>query len=470
MMAYMDFLAGKAIVVRPHGLSVGASAIHPSRFAFQRDVVRWLVRKGRAACFAATGLGKAGMAIEACRLTGERALILTPLGVVGQFVEEGRGLGVEIVAARQQSEAHPTGITVANYDRLHRLDLSSFGCVALDESSCLKHEDAKIRARLIEACRETPFRFAFSATPAPNDHAELANHAEFLGVMERREVLATFFVHANERNADGTPKKGAKRQEWRLKGHARQPFYRWLASWSMSLKRPSDLGYADDGYLLPDLSIRPTIVPTDWKRPGELFASELKGIQDRAAVRKATLADRVKATVDLITSEPDEPWIVWVGLNDEGRELAKALPGSVLIEGNDSADAKLEAARRFRAGETRVLISKVSIFGFGLNWQHCARMAFVGLSDSYEQYHQAIRRCWRFGQQRAVDAYVVLTEPEEVIFANVLRKERDFERMTDELVRHVALYERDELDGIQRTEDLAHAQATRLPSWLKGAA
>jgi hypothetical protein len=385
---YHRFLARKALVVRPAGITVSPDAVHPRQLGHQRVLTQWMLGKGRAACFAATGLGKAGMAIEGCRLTGQRSLILTPLGVVQQFVDEGRRLDVEVTAARQQSEAHPTGITVANYDRLHLFNLDDFGCLVADESSCLKHEDAKIGTRLIEASRDIPFRFAYSATPAPNDHAELARHAEFLGVMERREVLATFFVHANK--ADGS-----KGQEWRLKGHARAPFYRWLASWGMTLKRPSDLGFSDAGYALPPLTIRPVIVKTDWTRPGELFASELKGIQDRSAVRRATFADRVGAALELIRDEPDEQRIIWCGLNDEQNAIAAALGDRcVSISGSMAPEDKIAAERRWRRGDVRYLVSKVSIFGYGMNWQHCARMTFVGLSDSYEQYHQGIRRIW----------------------------------------------------------------------------
>jgi hypothetical protein len=269
-------------------------------------------------------------------------------------------------------------------------------------------------------------------------------------------MLAAFFVH------DDTG--------WRLKGHAREPFYRWLASWGMSLQRPSDLGYSDDGYALPPLEITACLVPTTFTRPGQLFATDLKGIGDRAAVRRETLSERVRAAADLILSEPDEPWIAWVGLNDEGRELAKLIPGSVLVEGQDSPDQKADAIERFVSGETRVIISKTSIFGFGLNLQRCARMVFVGLSDSYEQYFQAIRRCWRFGQQRGVHAYIVLTEPEEAIYANVCRKQREAEATAAELVKHVAAFERAEIASVSRREDTPHTQPLRLPAWMQGAA
>ncbi len=455
-MQYTDFLASKALTVRPSGIDVDDAAIHPSLFPFQRDMVRWSLRKGRAALFETTGLGKTRQQIEWARLTGERALIVAPLAVARQTVREGALIGVPITYARSQADAAPSGITITNYEMLHAFDPSVFGAVVLDESSILKNFEGKVRTQLIRSFRDTPYRLCATATPAPNDIAELANHAEFLGIMKREEMLATFFVHDDV--------------GWRLKGHAREPFYRWMASWGMSLQRPSDLGYSDDGYNLPPLEITARLVPTSWVRDGQLFATELKGITDRTAVRKETLSERVKAAADLILSEPDEPWIAWVGLNDEGRELAKLIPDAVLVEGQDSPDQKAEAIERFISGEVRVIISKTSIFGFGLNLQRCARMAFVGLSDSYEQYFQAIRRCWRFGQQRPVHAYVVLTEPEEVIYTNVCRKQREAEATIGELVKHVAEFEQAEIGNMTRREDTPHTEMMQSPSWLPLAA
>lgn len=454
--AYADFLAGKAIVVRSSGRDVAAEEIHPGLFPFQRDMVRWSARKGRAALFEYTGLGKTRQQLEWARLTSERVLIVAPLAVARQTIREGRAIDVEVTYARHQRDAAPEGLTITNYEMLHAFDPSAFGAVVLDESSILKNFEGKTRTGLIRAFKDTPYRLCATATPAPNDISELANHAEFLGVMKRAEMLAAFFVHDD--------------QGWRLKGHAREPFYRWLASWGMSLTRPSDLGYPDDGYALPPLEITAVLVPTTFVRPGQMFATNLKGIGDRAAVRRETLSERVKAAAELILGEPDEPWIAWVGLNDEGRELAKLIPGAVLVEGQDSPEAKTEAIERFISGETRVIVSKTSIFGFGLNLQRCARMAFVGLSDSYEQYFQAIRRCWRYGQTRPVHAYIVLTEPEEVIYANVCRKQREAEATAAELVKHVAAFERAEIASVGHRDDRTHDQPLRIPAWLGGAA
>lgn len=452
-MSYQAFLASKALVSRPAGRDVDPADIHPSLFAFQRDLVRWSVRKGRAALFADTGLGKTRMQLEWARLTGTRTLILAPLAVARQTVDEGAAIDIEVTYARRQQDAHPTGITIANYEMLHAFNPAAFGAVVLDESSILKNFEGRVRTELIRAFRDTPYRLACTATPAPNDIAELANHAEFLGVMKREEMLAAFFVHDD--------------QGWRLKGHAREPFYRWLASWGMSLKSPSDLGYSNAGYVLPPLEITACLVPTAFTRPGQLFATDLKGISDRVAVRKETLSERVGAAVNIVEAEPDEPWIVWCGLNGEQDAIATHLgERAISIYGTLPPDVKEARMQAWIAGERPVLVTKPSLAGFGLNLQRCARMIFVGLSDSYEAYYQSIRRCWRFGQQRPVHAYIVLTEPEEAIYANVCRKQREAEATSAELAKHVAAFERAEIASVGRREDTPHTQPVQLPHWL----
>lgn len=458
MSDYDTFLTGKRMVVPNAGIDVPADDLGAYLFPFQRDLVRWSLRKGRAALFADTGLGKTVMQLEWARLlhlhTGGRVLVLAPLGVALQTEAEAARFGVPVVYARSLAQAGPA-ITITNYEMLHAFDPAAFVGVVLDESSILKSFEGKVRTALIAAFAATPYRLCCTATPAPNDIAELANHAAFLGIMSREEMLAAFFVHDD----DG----------WRLKGHARENFYRWLASWGMSIRRPSDLGYADDGYILPGLSIERTILPTDFVPAGQLFATTIKGIGDRAAIRQRTLPERVRAASDLINADPTEPWIAWVGLNEEGRALARLVPDAVLVEGDQSPEEKAEALRRFVAGEVRVLVTKVRIAGFGLNLQHCARMVFVGLGDSYEQYYQAIRRCFRFGQRRPVVAHIVLTEPEEVIHANVMRKEAEADQTARELVRHVAEYGRREIGaGHALTNDYAAARPMVLPRWLLG--
>jgi hypothetical protein len=451
---YSEFLDSKRITVPSVGVTVDPNELHADLFPFQRDLVRWSLQKGRAGLLADTGLGKTPMQLEWARMIGERTLILAPLAVARQTVREGTKWGIPVKYARAQYQAAPEGITITNYEMLPQFEPSQFGAVVLDESGILKNFEGKVRTGLIKTFSNTPYRLACTATPAPNDIAELANHAEFLGVMTRVEMLATFFVH----DEDG----------WRLRGHARDAFYRWLASWAMTIKRPSDLGYSDDGYVLPALSIKLALVPTDYTPPGQLFSISLSGIGERSKVRRDTLAARVQQTADLILSEPDEQWLAWVGLNDEGRELAKLIPGAVLVEGSDNPDAKAEALMGFADGNIRVLISKTSISGFGMNWQNCARMVFCGLSDSYESYYQAIRRCWRFGQKRPVIAHVVLTEPEEPIYQNVLRKEREAAELSMELVKHVAEFEKQEIGNVRAADDVwAMNHEMEVPEWLR---
>jgi hypothetical protein len=451
---YAAFLESKRITVPSVGVTVDPNQLHAGLFPFQRDLVRWSLQKGRAGLLADTGLGKTPMQLEWARMIGERTLILAPLAVARQTVREGAKWGIPVKYARAQYQAAPEGITITNYEMLPQFEPSQFGAVVLDESGILKNFEGKVRTGLIKTFSDTPYKLACTATPAPNDIAELANHAEFLGVMTRVEMLATFFVH----DEDG----------WRLRGHARDAFYRWLASWAMTIKRPSDLGYSDDGYVLPELSIKLALVPTDYTPPGQLFSISLSGIGERSKVRRDTLAARVQQTADLILSEPDEQWLAWVGLNDEGRELVKLIPDAVLVEGSDNPDAKAEALMGFADGNIRVLISKTSISGFGMNWQNCARMVFCGLSDSYESYYQAIRRCWRFGQQRPVIAHVVLTEPEEPIYQNVLRKEREAAELSMELVRYVAEFEKQEIGNVRAAGDVwAMNHEMEVPEWLR---
>lgn len=428
---YTEFLESKRLTSSHSGVEVESVELHSALFPFQRDLTRWALRKGKAAIFADTGMGKTPMQLAWAQRAARRTLILAPLAVAQQTVREGQKFGIPVTYARAQAKAARSGITITNYEMLEHFDVAEFGAVVLDESSILKSFEGKTRTALIETFAHTPMRLCCTATPAPNDIAEIANHAEFLGIMTRVEMLAAFFVHDD--------------QGWRLKGHARQPFYRWLASWGMSLKRPSDLGYSDDGYELPQLKILPRIIQSDYVPEGQLMATSLKGVGDRARVRRGTTAQRVQAAGDIINSETGERWLAWVGLNDEGRELARLIPDAVLVEGCQSPEEKADALTRFADGQTRVLITKPSIAGFGLNFQHCARMVFVGMGDSYEQYYQAIRRCWRFGQTRLVQAHIVLTDIEETVYQNVLRKEREAETTANELVKHVAEFEKVEI-------------------------
>ncbi len=432
-MTYADFLATKRAIVPTLGPSTDGTP-SPILFPFQRDLTRWAVRKGRAALFADTGLGKTLMQLEWARLTGERTLILAPLSVARQTVREAAKLDLTITYSR--GEVHD-GITITNYEMAEHFDPSQYGAVVLDESSILKALDGKTRKRLTEMFSETPYRLCCTATPAPNDIAEIGNHAEFLGIMAHHEMLSAFFVHGS------SDEKGGK-DGWRLKGHAEEAFYRWLASWSMAVRKPSDIGYEDDGFALPPLTVRPEFVEADYVPEGQLFFGGLKGITDRSAVRRATLQTRVDRAAALVNNNDDQ-WIVWHGLNDEGTALIAAIPGAVLVEGSQTPEQKADALERFQDGEFRVLVTKPSIAGFGMNFQNAHRMAFVGLSDSWEAYYQSIRRCWRFGQTKPVEAVIVLSDAEAAIYENVMGKEQEAKRMQERLIKHVADFERGEL-------------------------
>lgn len=434
-LTYAEFLAAKKLTSATVGRDLNGTQPHPRLFPFQSAIVRWAARKGRAAVFADTGLGKTFIQLEWARLLGERTLIVAPLSVARQTIREAAKIDVPVTYSRDGEAAD--GITITNYEMVHRFDPAAFGAVVLDESSILKALDGKTRRMLTEMFAATPLRLACTATPVPNDLAEIGNHAEFLGVMTHREMLSAFFVHGSL--DDG-------RDGWRLKGHAEDAFFRWLASWGMAVRTPSDIGYSDEGYLLPPLTIEPSFVTTEYVPEGQLFFGGLKGITDRVAVRRQTLEQRCDTAAALVNGNADQ-WLVWHGLNDEGHMLADIIPGAVLVEGNQPPDAKAAAMEAFQDGRTRVLVSKPTICGFGMNFQNAHRMAFVGLSDSWEQYYQAIRRSWRFGQTQPVDAHIVLSDAEAAIFENVMAKEREAKMMQSRLIEHVAEYEREELSG-----------------------
>ncbi len=419
---YSDFLAGKAAGVPEHGRTVDAGAVHPYLHQWQAEIVSWAARRGRAAIWADTGLGKTLMQIEWARLMagpGESALIVAPLAVCAQTVREAAKVGVTATYVRSGDQVGP-GLYVTNYEMVDHFDPHLFAAVVLDEASILKSHDGKTRTKLIQHFAPVPYRLACTATPAPNDPEELTNQAEFLGVMSRVNMLAAYFIH----DSDG----------WRLKGHARSPMFQWMASWAVAIRRPSDMGYPDDGYILPGLNIESHLVSVEIEQDGQLFATDLGGVGGRAAVRRSTMRARCERAAAIVAAEPDEPWLIWCGLNDEAELLAKLIPDAVNVHGGWSPEDKADALLGFADGSIQRLITKPSLAAFGLNWQHCARMAFVGLSDSYEAYYQSIRRCYRYGQQRVVDVHIVLSQLEAQIADNVRRKEQDAAMVAQQMV------------------------------------
>jgi DNA modification methylase/superfamily II DNA or RNA helicase len=450
---YRQFLDSKLALVQPHGIDIDKSSINPILFPFQCDVTHWAIRKGRAAVFLDTGLGKTFVQLEWARLINQPTLIIAPLSVARQTVREGAKIGVGVRYVRSQSEFEDHPIRITNYEMIDNFDPSKFGAVVLDESSILKALDGKTRRKLTDTFQDIPYRLACTATPAPNDQSEIGNHAEFLGVCTMSEMLAMFFIHANKvteiSNGSGATIKrkqsGTKGQEWRLKNYAHEAFYRWMASWSISLRKPSDLGYSDEGYNLPALNIKPLFVDVDYTPPGQLFFTGLKGIQDRHNVRRATLEERVSLAANMVNASKEQ-WIVWCGLTDEGDALTKAIPDARQVKGSDSPDYKADTIHAFQDKEYRVLVSKGKIAGFGMNFQNAHNMVFVGLNDSWELYYQCIRRQWRFGQALPVNVHIVLSEAEREIYANVMRKETMANKMRQELINNIREWEKEEMN------------------------
>ncbi len=418
---YADFLAAKTAGVPDHGRPVSIIDVHPHLHEWQRDLVAWAAERGRAAIWADTGLGKTLMQIEWARLMAGsgRSLIVAPLAVCAQTVREAAKIGVTATYVRSGDNLEP-GMYVTNYEMVDHFDPAQFDAVVLDEASILKAHDGKTRTKLIRHFAPVPYRLACTATPAPNDPEELTNQAEFLGVMDRVNMLAAYFIH----DSDG----------WRLKGHARSPMFAWMASWAVAIRRPSDMGYPDDGYILPGLNIESHLVEVPIEQDGQLFATDLGGVGGRAAVRRSTMQARCERAAALVAAEPDEPWLIWCGLNDEAALLERLIPDAVNVHGGWSPEDKAEALLGFADGHIPRLVTKPSLAAFGLNWQHCARMLFVGLSDSYEAYYQSIRRCYRYGQQRVVDVHIVLSQLEAQIADNVRRKEQDAAMVAQQMV------------------------------------
>ena len=460
MMEYEEFLRRKSIVSPPTGFD-GPYELTNSLFDFQADIVKWALRRGRAAIFAGTGLGKSLMELSwghcvSCH-TGKPVLLLTPLAVSAQMVREAHKFGVIVkqVAAQDDCDMF-TNIT--NYQKIDHFDLSQFGGVILDESSILKHHNGHYRTRLIEQCRQIPFRLAATATPAPNDFMELGNHAEFLGIMSYTDMLATYFVH-----------DGGDTAKWRLRGHAEDAFWKWMCSWSVMIRNPRDLGYDGSAYDLPPIHHHQHTVSVEYKPSldsGTLFPMEAQTLSERITARRESVEDRVKFAASI--TPKDKPFVWWCNLNNESEGLAAAIDGAVEVRGSDKEADKERKLIDFSEGRIRVLVTKPSIAGFGMNWQHCADTGFVGLNDSFEQVYQAIRRFWRFGQKKPVNVHYIASELEGAVVSNLKRKEADAERMADNMVKHMADLSSDLIRGAVRdTMEYNPQNKMVLPKWME---
>jgi DNA modification methylase len=415
-------------------LDVEPDTLNPHLFSFQRAIVAWALRLGRCAVFADCGLGKTLMQLswadEIVSRTGKPALILTPLAVAPQTVKEAHRFEISASFAASADDVRGPGIYVTNYQKLDKFDTSVFSAVVLDESQILKCFTGSIKQALCERFASTPFRLACSATPAPNDHLELGNHADFLGIMPSNEMISRWFLN-------DTMKAGG----YRLKGHAREDFWRWVASWAVCLGKPSHIGYSDEGYDLPPLELVDHVVRVDVTadagdslfRGDSLTATSLhKEMRKTAAARAAKVAELVNAST--------ETWVVWCNTDYEADELRERIPDAIEVSGKQPESLKEKNLDLFSEGKARVIITKPTIAGFGLNWQHCCNMAFVGLSYSFEQLYQGLRRSWRFGQRRPVKAHLVYAETEGEVLATVRRKQQQHEEMQTEMAAAAGKY------------------------------
>lgn len=433
-MNYSEFLEQKLQLDGDYGFT--PEYLPDFLFPFQRELVSWSVKKGRAAMFADCGMGKTVMELvwaeNVRRQTGRPVLILTPIAVTYQFIEEANKFGI---AAERASATSLSQIQVTNYERLHLLDPSRYGGVVCDESSILKSFNGVYRREITEFMRRMPYRLLGTATAAPNDYVELGTSSEALGYLGYMDMLSMFFTNRRHNAYGYHGKWKLKGDEWRFKGHAEDGFWRWVSSWARALRFPSDLGFSDDGYILPDLVERTHVVTATKPAPGMLFTLPAKGLREEREERVRTVKERCQMAADLVNNTGRSA-VVWCHRNDEGDLLERLIPDAIQVSGVDDDEQKEVKFKAFSDGTARVLITKPKIGAWGLNWQHCSHIVTFP-SHSYEQYYQAIRRCWRFGQQCSVTVDIVSTEGEIDVMDNLQRKARAADEMFTNLVKHM---------------------------------
>lgn len=456
-MDYEDFLKSKAVMMPKKGMGV-IPELRGHLFPHQRDTVEFLLGVGRGAAFLDTGLGKTAVELEWADKIVESenrpVLFFAPLAVGQQHQREAERFGTEVNLAKDQSDVKGPGIYITNYERLGKFDRTAFAGVVLDESSIVKSFNGKVSRGLIDFSEEMRWRLAATATPAPNDHMELGQHSQFLGAMPSNEMLSRFFI------ADQS-----EMGKYRLKRHGIKPFWSWVASWARCVGKPSDLGYDDSGYNLPPLKEHVHMVRTDitkGKEEDQLFRMPNTNATGIHKEKRLTAHDRAEKIAEVVLSEPKEAWMVWVETDYDARAILEFLPDAVEVNGRMTAEEKEEKLNAFTVGACRVLVSKPSIAGYGLNWQHCARTAFVGLSFSYEMYYQAIRRFYRFGQQREVHAHIAMADTEMAIWQTIKRKQKEHEQMKKEMFEAMS---REVVN-----KHIKHAyepiKAAKLPNWI----
>lgn len=433
-MDYQGFLANKAQLADSGGFDPTDLPGH--LFDYQRNLVEWAVRKGRGGIFADCGLGKTPMSLawadQVHRHTSKPVLFLTPLAVGFQIATEADKFGHDADLSRNGQVAAP--ITITNYEQLEKFDWREFGGVVCDESSAIKAFDGSRRAVVTEFMRRIQFRLLGTATAAPNDYIELGTSSEALGYLGYMDMLTRFFVNDNRSVSSRGRDMGGNAIEWRLKGHAETPFWRWVSSWARAIRKPSDYGFSDDLHHLPDLVVREIKVEANRPADGTLFDIPAHGLREEREENRRTLVERCEAAANAL--DDAERAVAWCHLNDESALLTDLITGAVEVAGSESPEAKEEKLAAFTRGEIRVLVTKPKLGAWGLNWQHCHRMTYFP-SHSYEQWYQAVRRCWRFGQNHPVEVDVITTEGGSKVLANLQRKADQADRMFTELVRHM---------------------------------
>jgi hypothetical protein len=449
-MEYREFLKRKSVTSKTHGFEPAET--HPILFPFQMDLVKWSIRKGKSAIWAGCGLGKTLMQLswadQVSKHTEHPVLILAPLAVSTQTQKEAEKIDLKV------SRYGDGRIQITNYEQLHKVECSKFSGVVLDESSILKNFAGKFKNQIIESFSKTPYKLCCSATPSPNDFTEIGNHAEFLNICSRSEMLSTYFVHDS-----------GETQKWRLKGHAENEFFKWLATWAVMINRPSDLEYDDDGFVLPAINFYQHTVDSKVS-DGFLFHELASTLNERRHARKESLEERCKLAADLSAGSND-PWLYWCDLNDESATLSKMISGSVEVTGSMKSEVKESRMIGFSSGDFKKLVIKPKMAQFGMNWQHCNNMVFVGLSDSFEAFYQAVRRCWRFGQKRPVNVHIIISEKEGNVLDNIKAKESRAEQMQQKMVASMADLSKTEINNSSKnTIEYKPTVKIKLPEWI----
>lgn len=456
MNEYEQFIKNKLRADIPSGFDLDVP-VGPL-FDFQAACVKWALKRGRAALFEDTGLGKTVQQVTWAQAvsdhTGGNVIIFAPLCVAEQTVEEAGKYGIKIKYCRSDDEVE-SGIAITNYEMREHFDADSFAGVVLDESSILKNHTSRTREDMVTAFKNTPYKLSCTATPSPNDYMELGNQADFLGVMSASEMLATFFTH-----------DGGDTSKWRLKGHGRTRFWEWMATWAICIRNPSDLGFDGTRYELPPVNLIEHTVSGGDLLEGQLFAVTAQTLSERREAKRNSMADRIKLAAS-IANETDQPVIVWCHMNDESEQLAKAIHDAVEVTGSMTIEQKTKNIMAFTHGEARVIVTKASIAGFGLNWQHCNLQIFAGMDDSFEKFYQAVRRSHRFGQTRRVNVHIVTAETEGAVKANIARKQAQAEEMAGQMVAHMREITRSQIVGAtSNTETYNPAIPMTVPAWI----